>query len=283
MAVDLHIHTTASDGRLTPVQVLQQAQAAGLKGIAITDHDTVAGLKILQGTEGIAEADPVIVAGIEFSTDLPEHEVHILGYGIDPEHRELQEYLEMLVQDRLLRVGKMLAKLKQLGYSLEYRQVCDLAGESVALGRPHVAKALIEKGYFSTVAEVFDQLLAKNGPAYVPHYKLTPADVIRLVHCIGGAAVLAHPGQIQNDDIVEELIGAGLDGLEVYHPHHTAAETETYRQWAVKNKMLITGGSDYHGIPGRFPEQLGIFAAEDETLTELQLYLQRQKINNRSS
>ncbi|HWR40383.1 MAG TPA: PHP domain-containing protein [Patescibacteria group bacterium] len=273
MAVDLHIHTTASDGWLTPVQVVHKAQAASLAGIAITDHDTLEGLNILKEAGYLPSASPVIVPGIEFSTDLPEHEVHILAYGMDPQHQELQNYLQELIRDRLTRVEKMLAKLTQLGYPLEYRRVRELAGNAKALGRPHVARALIEKGYFLTIAEVFERLLMKNGPAYVPHYKLMPEEVIRLIHRAGGAAVLAHPGQIHNDDIVAGLITAGLDGLEAYHPHHCADEAERYQQWALDSGLLTTGGSDYHGMPGRFPEQLGVFTAEDAVLAQLQQFL----------
>ena len=273
MAVDLHIHTTASDGWLSPEQVLQKAREAAMAGMAVTDHDTVDGVLQLARRGCLADMDPLVVPGIELSTDLPENEVHILGYGLNMDESFLRAYLDELIQDRRGRVEKMVKKLNQLGYPVECGRVKEIAGDAKALGRPHVAQALLEKGYFASIGEVFDKMLAKNGPAYVPHYKLLPEEIIRLIHRAGGAAVLAHPGQIRSDQIVMELLELGLDGLEVYHPHHSEEETQRYRQWALEKGLLITGGSDFHGMPGRFPEQLGIFMVEEELLVDLQRFL----------
>lgn len=268
MKIDLHIHTTASDGRLSPREILDQALEAGLTYIAITDHDTVnAILSLNQETD--LEAKPIsIIPGIEFSTDLPENEVHILGYNIDIHNSALHQQLNLMTTDRWDRVQRTIKKLAALGYHVEYERIVELAGQSTAVGRPHIARALVEKGYFSTVTEVFNSLLYKNGPAYVPHFKLDYPSVIKLIHQAGGIAVLAHPGLIGNEAIVKDVITAGINGLEVYHPRHNDKQTKHYLQLAGQYQLLITGGSDFHGIPTRFPEKLGIFTPPAELLAD---------------
>lgn len=260
MIADLHIHTTASDGRITPRNILKHALEAGLSYISITDHDTVNGLLDLY--QGITDKnnDISIIPGIEFSTDLPENEVHILGYHIDVYHLELREQLDILTAHRHERAKQIIHKLKQLGYVIDYLRVIELAQDATSIGRPHIARALVEKGYFSTVAEVFAVLLDKNGSAYVPHYKLNPSQVITLIKKAGGIPVLAHPGLVRDDSIVLELIhNYGILGLEVYHPAHSQLQTETYLEMANRYQLFVTGGSDFHGISTRFPQKLGVF------------------------
>lgn len=256
MIADLHIHSTASDGRLTPYEIYEQAKLANLSFIAITDHDTIEGVLEFQSlpTSGIN-----IIPGVEFNTDIPGYEVHILGYGIDIHNSQLINQLDKLAQDRTLRARKMVDKLTSLGFPIDYGHVLQIAGNSKAIGRPHIAKALIEKNYFASMEEVFTTLLDCNGPAYVPHYKLTPEEAIQLVQTAGGTAILAHPGLIGNDEVVFKLIQNGLDGLEIYHPKHTQPQTEAYRALACTHNLKISGGSDFHGIPGYFPEKLGQF------------------------
>lgn len=271
MAADLHIHTTASDGRLTPGEVVEQAVQVGLNCIAITDHDTVDGLKTLVGEN---KAGLRIISGIEFSTELPQHEVHILGYYINWQEDELYSRLERLAANRQARLRLMVEKINRLGYKIDYERVLEIAGASVAVGRPHVAKVLVDQGFFHSVSDVFKTLLRKNGPAYVPHYKLTPLEVINLIKKAGGLAVLAHPGLIGSDNIVAELIRLGLDGLEAYHPEHNEEQTKKYLQIAAKNRLLVTGGSDFHGIPGRFPPHLGIFTIDSDLVTQMERFRQ---------
>lgn len=256
MKADLHIHTTASDGRLTPTEVINQAIEAGLSYIAITDHDTVDGIIALGG---MSNTRINIITGIEFSTDLPGREVHILGYFIDIQNELLNHQLMILKNSRFNRIHEMIQKLSELGYYLEYEHIKKIAGQSVSIGRPHVAKALVEKKYFTTIADVFDSLLKKDGPAYVPHYKLTPYQVSDLIKQAGGIAILAHPGLINDDNLVRELIAHSIDGIEVYHPSHTEDQTDQYLNIAKQHNLIVTGGSDFHAIPGRFPEKLGIF------------------------
>jgi 3',5'-nucleoside bisphosphate phosphatase len=168
MTADLHVHTTASDGLLTPLEVMTQATAAGLTHIAITDHDTLDGLLTLQDGQP-SPGQPVLIPGIEFSTDLPRHEVHILGYNIAVNHPELGRQIRLIAADRLDRAERIVHRLDRLGYPVSYHRVLEIAGDAAAVGRPHIAAALLEKGYFANIGQVFDRLLEKNGPAYIPH------------------------------------------------------------------------------------------------------------------
>lgn len=273
MTADLHIHTTASDGHLTPKAIIAQALEAGLSCISITDHDTVDGLLQLGEMKSVLPASLCLIPGIELSTDLPENEVHILGYHIDIHHTELREQLDRLVAHRHERAKRIIMKLNQLGYMITYERVLELAVTATAIGRPHIAKALVEMNYFSTVSDVFTTLLGNNGPAYVPHYKLTPEQVIELIKKAGGIPVLAHPGLIGNDHIVCEMIETGILGLEVYHPTHDNMQIEKYLAMATERKLAITGGSDFHGIVTRFPATLGIFTIPKALASQLQTFL----------
>lgn len=266
MAADLHIHTTASDGRLSPVEIISAALKAGLTEISITDHDTVAGLLEINKCENQLLT---IIPGIEFSTEFPCHEVHILGYNIDIFHNELTKELVRLAEERLKRVQKIVVRLNALGYDINYEHVLEFAGGTKAVGRPHVARALLEKGYFEAVSDVFTELLAKNGPAYIPHYKLNLKAALALIKAAGGTTVLAHPGLIESDDIVFEVINAGIDGIEVYHPTHASWQVSKYLELAKKYNLLITGGSDFHGISGRYPEILGEFTVLSDLAKKL--------------
>lgn len=259
MIADFHIHTTASDGRLSPEEILGQAAQAGLTHIAITDHDTVDGLLRLRNLKLDIPGKPLIVSGVEFSADFPEHEVHILGYGFNPEHPELQKQLDTLTQDRLTRAARMIQKVTALGYPVDFSRLLEIAGGATAVGRPHVAAALVERGYFSTVSAVFDHLLEKNKPGYVPHYKIPAQDIIELIKTAGGIPVLAHPGLVGDERLVREIISMGVQGMEVYHPEHNASQIQHYLALAEDKQLLVTGGSDFHAIPGRFPERLGEF------------------------
>ena len=259
MTADLHIHTTASDGRLSPEDILKHAIEAGLSYISITDHDTVNGLLKLYERLENKTINICIIPGIEFSTDLPENEVHILGYKIDIYNVELRNQLNILVTHRHERTKQIIHKLNKLGYTIDYLRVIELAQNATSIGRPHIARALIEKGYFSTVSDVFTTLLDKKGLAYVPHYKLAPLQVITLIKKAGGIPVLAHPGLIGNDEIVLDLINIGILGLEVYHPRHNTLQTNKYLDLASQYQLIVTGGSDFHAIPTRFPEKLGLF------------------------
>lgn len=256
MQADFHIHTTASDGCFTPLQILEQAVIAGLTNIAITDHDTIDGCLSMQA---YVPANLNVISGIEINTNHLQTEVHILGYGFDLGNVTLKCQLRELAQRRLLRVKRIIEKITALGYNINMKDVLAVASSASVVGRPHVAQALIVKGYFANVSSVFETLLAHGRPGYEPYHKLTPQDAISLIRNSGGLAILAHPGLIGNDDLVREIIPLGLDGLEVYYPQHTETMVNNYCDLAKQYNLLVTGGSDFHGFPERYPQRLGQF------------------------
>ena len=245
--VDLHVHTTASDGQLGPAEVVARAAAAGLAAVAIADHETIAGLgpalKAAADHPGLA-----VVPAIEINTDQPgsKFEVHVLGYFFDPQEEALTEFLAAQASSRIERAQEMLAKLKRLGYEIEWERVQRLAAGAI-ITRPHIAAALAERGYVRDLGEAMGSLLAMGGPAYVPRRKVTPAEAVAVIRGAGGAPVLAHPLTAGDDRLAAELADAGLMGLEVYHPLHSPADERRYRRLARRLDLLVTGGSDYHG------------------------------------
>ena len=245
--VDLHLHTLASDGRLTPTELVRLAAGRGLRTIAVTDHDT---------TDGLAEAFDAakefpgvrIIPGIELSADVPGDEVHVLGYFIDPGDAELQAELRRFRAGRVDRAKTMVEKLAQLGIGLEWERVQHFAGDG-AVGRPHVAMAMVEAGYCKEPKDAFPEYLGRNGLAYVERVKLTPREAVEMIRRAGGAAVLAHPAYMNDMEIgVAGLSGAGLSGMEVYYGKYG---DDTVRQLARLSReydLIPCGGSDYHGM-----------------------------------
>lgn len=255
---DLHTHTTASDGIHAPAEVVRKACAAGLTALAITDHDTVAGVReaLDQGKQLGIE----VLAGIEMSTHADGGDIHVLGYLTDNESELWLSRLERLRGVRGDRNGMIVDKLKSLGVpinwadveavAMEGRETAGTKGKSV--GRPHIAEALIRKGVVTTMSEAFDRFLAAGAAAYVEMPKIHPAEAVRWIHEAGGVAVIAHPGLYGKDGLVEELIAGGADGIEVYHPDHGPDEEERYQAIARRYGIVATGGSDFHG------ERLGV-------------------------
>jgi len=245
MKVDLHVHTTFSDGLLTPQQVVKKAFKLNLQVIAITDHDTVDGV-----LPALIEAKnykrPEVIPGIELSTHWNDQEVHILGYYIDFEDINLKKQLLDLQQNRIKRLEIILAKLNDVDVQINYEDVFKYS-RGTSVGRPHVALALIEKGYVSSIKEAFEKYLGKGRPAYVPRKKLTPFDAIKIIKKSNGIPVLAHPGLLENDSIISELISDGIMGIEVIHKDHSQGDTAYYTKLALENNLLLTGGSDSHG------------------------------------
>lgn len=261
--VDLHMHSTFSDGRLTPGQLVEMAIKAGLCTIAITDHDSWNGVEEAQ--RAIKEQGNVLrlITGVELGSQWGNENgpaVHILGLHVDTSYQPLYERMLESRHGRETRLGKMLAKLDALGYHIEV-EACD--PKNRAVGRPHVAKALVNAGYFNSVQEVFDVLLKRGAPAYVPQPKLSPEEAVELIHKAGGIAVLAHPSELPEKELAEKIIKcAPFDGIEVYHPSNSPEDQEEWLKLAEKYHLLVSGGSDYHAIPGRFPEELGIWKVE---------------------
>lgn len=253
---DMHIHTTASDGIYSPQEIIEQAVMAGLASIAITDHDTVGGITSI---DTASETRIKIISGIEFSCNCLGEEIHILGYLHDANHPKLRAMVDKISVLRRERLLKMLTRLNERGYSVTMDDLVQATGSALSWGRPHLAKILIGKGYFSTVGEVFEKLLYSGGPVFIPRSKPEYTEVIELMQKIGGVSILAHPGIIKNSDCITAVLDAGIDGIEVYHPKNDLVCRRELLAIAEEKQCLITGGSDFHGMAGRFPEKLGIW------------------------
>lgn len=266
--LDLHVHTRASDGAYRPSEVVWLALEAGLEGLAVTDHDTTAGLA--EAEEAARRDGIILVPGIELSTLWEDKEVHILGYFIDPGHPRLQDKLADRRQGRYRRAKRILEKLEQLGLPVEWARVQELAGEA-SLGRPHIAQAMIERGYVGSITEAFDRYLGEGRPAYVPRSQFTPLEAIDLIRAAHGVPVLAHPGLLVADDLIPVLAAGGLRGLEVYYPEHTIEDTAKYRNLADALGLVATGGSDFHGQDGESRADLGTCGVGREVVAALQL------------
>lgn len=244
--IDLHVHTTASDGRFTPSEIVQKAQEYGLSTLAITDHDTVEGIApALQA----AEAYPwlTVIPGVEINTDVPSGEVHILGYFIDYINHQLIDALHRLRDSRVGRAQKMVEKLNKLGIRISMERVRELAC-SGSMGRPHIAQAMLEKGYIHTFKEAFNKYIGRDGPAYVEREKITPVEAVKLVLDARGIPVIAHPFTFEGyEGLINELKITGLAGIEVYYGSHTEEQVSSLLALAKKYDLVATGGSDYHG------------------------------------
>ncbi|RJP56454.1 MAG: PHP domain-containing protein [Deltaproteobacteria bacterium] len=248
--IDLHVHTTASDGTLTPSELVRYAKEKGLNAIAITDHDTIEG-----NMEALKEGDRIgleVIPGVEISVECPYGTMHLLGHFIDIDNGFLKENLEFLQRMRAERNSKILDRLKGLGMTIEYSDVLQVAGGG-QIGRPHFAQTIVRGGYTKTSQEAFERFLKKGGPAYVDKFRFKPEEAIGLILKSKGIPVLAHPFTLAGldpgglEEFIVQLIGWGLKGIEVYYPDHTDEQIASYRYLAEKHRILITGGSDYHG------------------------------------
>lgn len=247
MKADLHLHTTASDGRLDPKELVSLAVKVGLDVIAITDHDTIDGIA---PASAAAESFPsiTVIPGVEINTDVPHGEVHILGYFVDYTDRSLAASLQGLRDSRLKRAQQMIAKLGNLGMKIDWQRVSELAqGGSVC--RPHIAQALFEKGYVGSEKEAFDKYIGHNGPAYVERYKLLPVEAVKLIIDAQGLPVLAHPADIADlTELVPQLKGVGLVGMEVYYRDYSPDIISGLLKIAKQYALIPTGGTDYHAF-----------------------------------
>ena len=245
--VDLHLHTLASDGRLTPAELVQLAARQGLMTISISDHDT---------TDGLAEAYEAarefphlrIIPGIELSADVPGDEVHVLGYFIDPYDAELQSKLSRFREGRVGRAKAMVEKLDELGIHVEWERVQHFAGDG-AVGRPHIALALVEAGYCKEPKDAFPEYLGRKGLAYAERVKLTPAEAVGMIQRAGGVAVLAHPAYMNDMEAgIANLAGIGLTGMEVHYAKYSDDTIRQLARLAREYDLIPCGGSDYHGL-----------------------------------
>ena len=264
MASDMHIHTAFSDGRLMPEEVIAAAREAGLNYISITDHDTVEGIRYMY-EQGFYPAKGIgIIPGIEFSSVQDGHDVHILGYNINIFNQQLIDSLNEISEARWVRFSKMLACLKEQGYTVTEAEVLKVANTSQSVGRSHIARVMVKKGYFKEIREIFDNLLSPGKPCYVENYHLGPEEIVGLILASGGVPVLAHPKLIGDDELVKELLNLDFGGIEVFYPQHDEEDVRRYTWMAKERGLLLTGGSDYHALAGRFPESLGEFTIDDD-------------------
>ncbi len=267
-SADFHTHSTFSDGTLSPTALIEMAYRNGVRVMALTDHDT---------TEGLPEAFTcaaklpgfTLVPGIEMSTDIPGNEVHILGYFIDTTDSAFQAALARFQDSRLNRGQKMVEKLRQMGMGITWQRVRELAGEG-AVGRPHIAQALLEKGYVTTFNQAFDLYLNRNGPAYVEREKMTPEEVIELLLSVGGLPVAAHPRDLNGlDGLLADWKAAGLVGMEVYYQDYTEAEIGHLKTLAGRHELIPLGGSDYHGLGSSHEREPGNIPLPEEPVRRL--------------
>ena len=251
--VDLHIHTRCSDGMVAPEEIPHMAFRAGLEVVAITDHDAVDGIERAFAGNGYDGLE--IVPGVELSATAGGADVHILGYYIDWQDRTLLEWIAFFREKRLERARRMVEKLRALGMDLCFETVLEMAN-GAAVGRPHVADALVKEELIGSYGEAFARYIGYDGPAYFPKVGISPAEAIRLIRGVGGIPVLAHPGTVQRDEWIPSMVRDGLMGIEVFHPMHSPIVRRYYEALAIKHGVIRTGGSDYHG-EGRGRAQIG--------------------------
>ena len=280
LRIDLHCHSTASDGRLTPAQLVDMAKHRGLSALALTDHDTVAGLAMFHahGKKRGLET----ISGVEVSADFEKGSMHILGLFVDTANQEFRAFLKQLSDGRKVRNPQIVNKLNDLGMDMTMREVEQEAGMAdngpgggaidKCVGRPHIAAVMIRKGFVANKQEAFDKYLAKGKPAYIPRFVATPAESIRQIHNAEGLAILAHPfylkaeSEQEMEGIIGDLKEKGLDGIEVYYSTHTPDQKAHAAALAEKFDLLPSGGSDYHGEDGRGGTRVDLGTGVNNTL-----------------
>jgi len=266
--IDLHIHSTASDGKLSPADVVRKSAERGLTIIALADHDTVDGIvPALAAAKAFPQLK--VIPAVEISTDVPKGEVHVLGYFIDYTDRKLKTTLERMRHSRRERARRMVTKLGKLGIHIEWQRVQEIAG-SGSIGRPHIAQAMLEKGYIVSIKEAFTKYISRDGPAYVERKKMTPVEAVELLLRTNGLPVLAHPLTINDPEMmVIKLKAAGLVGVEAYYNSYTADEIGKLVSLADRHGLITTGGSDYHGLDNSTETMIGGVDVPIESVEQL--------------
>ena len=247
---DLHLHTFFSDGTFTPEELVERASKLGFAAIALTDHDTVEGCE--RAATACAAAQMEFISGTELTAEHADTEVHILAYFVDTQNQTLLTRIAGFQSVRQNRIREMVAALNKLGIPLKAESVFALAN-CKSPGRPHVARALVKEKLIGNLDEAFERYLKKGRPAWVPKTKMSALESIELIHQAGGLAVMAHPGLNRTDEIIPDLVAAGLDGIECFHTKHSTTMAERYLEIADKFHLLVTGGSDCHGFSKKAP------------------------------
>lgn len=265
MAVDFHMHSTCSDGVFQPEKLLDFAFQKEINSLALTDHDEISGLQAMRKANSFGLK---IFNGIEFSSEFRHKDIHILGYGFNSEFSPLQEYITFFKEKRRHRILEMIHLCQEAGYDISMDDLKKANPHAQAYGRPHLAQLLVDKQYATDFKETFKTILHPGGICYVPKYKASSQEIISLIHDAGGIAVLAHPILVGNDDYVKDLLELPFDGIEVYHSKHNNEDIIRYLSMAKDHNLLVSGGSDFHGIPGRYPYYLGEYVVKEETVQE---------------
>ncbi len=251
--VDLHTHTIYSDGFYSPTELVHNAKEAGIELLGICDHDNIAGFA--EAAEVGKSIGVEVIPGLEISSDIKDKEIHILAYFFEPENEELERYLVFFREERLKRAIRIITKLKTLGLYLTIDDVLEKA-QNCAVGRPHIAQALLEKGLISSYYEAFNKYIGNNGPAYEKKVHLSPQSAFKIINDAGGLSFIAHPGYMP-ESLLKELITAGVDGIEVVHPSHSPGMVKFYRGIVNEYFLLESGGSDFHGGKREDEKNLG--------------------------
>lgn len=275
--IDLHIHTSASDGRFSPAEIVSRSAAAGLAVIAITDHDTVDGIApALQAARTFPSLR--VIPGVEISTDIPAGQAHILGYFVDYTDHELQIALEKMRNSRWERARKMVARLEDLGCRIEWERVREIAG-AASVGRPHIAQALMEKDYVESIKDAFTRYISQDGPAYVERDKMTPVQATEMILRAKGLPVLAHPLTVPDPEaMVIELKAAGLTGIEVYYKDYTRDDINRLLRLSDRYGLVNTGGTDYHGLEPETDIDIGGVDVPAECVEQLLTLAQQREL-----
>ena len=248
--VDLHVHSTASDGSLSPLKIIERAKEIGLRAVAITDHDTIEGSAEALGYPPLPSLE--ILSGIEISANVPSGTMHILGYLLRLDDSSLRQTLKRVQEARANRNIKIVERLQDLGVPIQYHELTAVSGGG-QIGRPHIAQVLVHKRAARSVDEAFKRFLRKGGAAYVSRYRLLPGEAIQMILRAGGVPVLSHPFTLDVKDegdlegLLVDLKGAGLKGMEVYYPEHGPERTTQYERLARRHRLVMTGGTDFHG------------------------------------
>lgn len=280
--IDLHIHTSCSDGIDTPEEIIETAVSKGYKAISITDHDTVEG--VVRGIAAARGTPLELIPGIELSSLDNDDDIHILGYYIDYHDPEFLKHITFFKEKRHERAEEIVKSLNRLGLDITIEAVLKIS-HGAAVGRPHIAEALLSENLISSFNEAFTRYIGMNGPAYVPKYRITPREAIEIILKNGGIPVIAHPYVIHRDDIISELIEYGLMGIEAVHPLHTPEKQYHYRKLAEKYGLIATGGSDWHGKARRqnYCNIINSEGVSEKTISEMKLIVQRSRFRVQSS
>jgi len=272
--IDLHLHTTASDGLCEPAALVDLAWRAGIRTMSVTDHDTVAAVSEVK--RAAAASGIAFVPGIEITAVHDGRDVHVLGYFIDCEDAALAAFLQRQRDDRVRRIGAMADRLADMGKPVDRDALMEPRPGGWSIGRPLVAQALVKAGHVMTMHQAFDLLIGEGKPAYVPRCGRSPADVIDIINRAGGIASLAHPGLLRRDEMIPGMIESGLTALEAFHSEHDAATTEHYLAFADRHGILVSGGSDYHGDKERRRAAFGTIGLPPERFERLKARVHRE-------